>query len=51
MMGVHNLLTKTAPQMFDELIEAIRRFAVSGAFDDDVCLVGVEFAGKPALKS
>ncbi len=51
MLDVHNLLPKPAGQMFDELIEAIRRFAVNGAFDDDVCLVGMEFAGKPVLKS
>jgi sigma-B regulation protein RsbU (phosphoserine phosphatase) len=51
MLDVHNLLPKPAAQMFDELIEAIRRFAVSGAFDDDVCLVGMEFAGKPVSKS
>ena len=51
MLDVQNQLTKPAGQMFDELIEAIRRFAVSGEFDDDVCLVGMDFAGKPALKS
>jgi sigma-B regulation protein RsbU (phosphoserine phosphatase) len=51
MLDVHNLLPKPAGQMFDELIEAIRRFAVNGAFDDDVCLVGIEFSGKPVLKS
>jgi sigma-B regulation protein RsbU (phosphoserine phosphatase) len=51
MLDVHNLLPKPAGQMFDELIEAIRRFAVNGAFDDDVCLVGVEFSGKPVLKN
>ena len=51
MLDVHNLLPKPADRMFDELIEAIRRFAVNGAFDDDVCLVGMEFSGKPELKS
>jgi serine phosphatase RsbU (regulator of sigma subunit) len=34
--------------MFDELLEAIRAFSVDHEFDDDVCLVGMEFAGKPA---
>ena len=47
MLDAHNLLPKPAAQMFDELIEAIRTFAVSGEFDDDVCLVGMEFTGKP----
>ena len=49
MLDVHNLLHRPASQMFDELTEAIRRFAVNGAFDDDVCLVGMEFMGKPAI--
>jgi sigma-B regulation protein RsbU (phosphoserine phosphatase) len=47
MLDAQNLLPKPAAQMFDELIEAIRTFAVSGEFDDDVCLVGMEFIGKP----
>ena len=34
-------------QMFDELLEAIRAFSVDHKFEDDVCLVGMEFAGKP----
>ena len=48
MLDAQNLLPKPAAQMFDELIEVIRKFAVSGEFDDDVCLVGMEFTGKPA---
>ena len=32
----------------DELLEAIRAFSVDHEFEDDVCLVGMEFAGKPA---
>jgi sigma-B regulation protein RsbU (phosphoserine phosphatase) len=48
MLDVQNLLQKPAAQMFDQLIEVIRTFAVSGEFDDDVCLVGMEFTGKPA---
>ena len=44
-LDVQNLLQKPAAQMFDQLIEAIRTFAVSGEFDDDVCLVGMEYTG------
>ena len=52
MLDVQNLLQKPAAQMFDELLEAIRTFTVSGEFDDDVCLVGMEFTGKtPEKKS
>ncbi len=51
MLDAQNLLQKPAAQMFDELLEAIRAFSVDLEFDDDVCLVGMEFAGKPALKS
>jgi PAS domain S-box-containing protein len=47
MLDVQNLLQKPAAQMFDELLEAIRAFSVDHEFDDDVCLVGMEFAGKP----
>jgi sigma-B regulation protein RsbU (phosphoserine phosphatase) len=34
-----------ASELFDELLQEIRRFAGSEAFADDVCLVGVEFNG------
>jgi serine phosphatase RsbU (regulator of sigma subunit) len=50
MMDVRNLLAKPNGELFDALLEAIRVFAVSHEFDDDVCLVGMEFAGKPATK-
>jgi phosphoserine phosphatase RsbU/P len=49
MLDVQNLLPKPAAQMFDQLIEVIRKFTVSGEFDDDVCLVGMEFTGKPSV--
>ncbi len=51
MLDVQGLLSKPAAQMFDQLIEVIRLFTVSGEFDDDVCLVGMEFTGPPAAKS
>jgi sigma-B regulation protein RsbU (phosphoserine phosphatase) len=51
MMDVQNLLSKSNKELFDELLEAIRAFSVSHEFDDDVCLVGMEFAPKQASKS
>ncbi len=51
MLEVRNLLSKSNAEMFDKLIEAIREFAVSHEFEDDVCLVGMEFAHKPATDS
>ena len=44
MMDVQGLLSKSNGELFDELLEAIRAFSVSHEFDDDVCLVGMEFA-------
>jgi phosphoserine phosphatase RsbU/P len=35
-----------AAELFDDLLEEIRRFAVNREFTDDVCLVGMEFAGQ-----
>ena len=46
MLDTQNLLHKPAAQMFDELMEAIRTFSVNNEFDDDVCLVGMEFVKK-----
>jgi sigma-B regulation protein RsbU (phosphoserine phosphatase) len=50
MVDVRNLIHKPAAPLFDELLEAIRAFSVSHEFEDDVCLVGIEFAGKPERK-
>jgi sigma-B regulation protein RsbU (phosphoserine phosphatase) len=50
MLDAQNLLPKPAGQMFDELLEAIRAFSVDHEFEDDVCLVGMEFTGKPPQK-
>jgi hypothetical protein len=33
------------------LLATIRNFAVGGAFDDDVCLVGMDFIGPPTPKA
>jgi sigma-B regulation protein RsbU (phosphoserine phosphatase) len=51
MLDVKNLINEPAGQLFDHLLEAVRAFSISHEFEDDVCLVGVEFTGKPALKS
>ena len=48
MLEVKNLLKKPAGPLFDKLLETIRAFSVDHKFDDDVCLVGMEFTGKPA---
>jgi serine phosphatase RsbU (regulator of sigma subunit) len=48
MLDAQNLLQKPAAQMFDELLAAIRAFSVDHEFEDDVCLVGMEFNSKPA---
>ena len=43
--GVQRRTQLAAPQLFDELLAEIRRFAADSDFDDDVCLVAVEYAG------
>jgi sigma-B regulation protein RsbU (phosphoserine phosphatase) len=47
-MDVKSRLQKPAAQLFDELLEAIGNFSVDHEFADDVCLVGMEYTGKPA---
>ena len=37
----------SASQLFDELLEQIRRFSAENSFADDVCLVGIEYAERP----
>ncbi len=51
MMDTQNLLAMPASAMFDELLALVRNFAVTGQFDDDVCLVGMDFIGLPPVKS
>ena len=50
MMDVKCLLDRTPTAMFDELLGIIRAFSVNGEFDDDVCLVGMDFIGVPPTK-
>ncbi len=47
-MDVKDRLQKPAGQIFDELLAAIGSFSVDHEFADDVCLVGMEYKGKPA---
>jgi len=42
--GVQQRTQLPAPQLFDELLAEIRRFAADSAFADDVCLVAIEYA-------
>jgi sigma-B regulation protein RsbU (phosphoserine phosphatase) len=50
MVDVKSLIEKPAGQLFDDLLEAIRAFSTDHAFEDDVCLVGIDFTGKPERK-
>ncbi|HZF00900.1 MAG TPA: SpoIIE family protein phosphatase, partial [Methylomirabilota bacterium] len=50
-LDVGNLTEKSSDQLFDELLQAICAFSVDHEFGDDVCLLGMEFAGKPEKKS
>ncbi|SPE52466.1 putative PAS/PAC sensor protein [Verrucomicrobia bacterium] len=45
--GVERRLRARAPQLFDELLEEIRRFSATQSFADDVCLVGMDFNPAP----
>jgi len=51
MLDAKTLLHQPPGILFDELLEVVRAFAVSGEFDDDVCLVGVDFIGLPPVKA
>jgi serine phosphatase RsbU (regulator of sigma subunit) len=42
--SVQRRLQLPASQLFDELLDEIRRFSGDGAFGDDVCLVGVDIS-------
>ena len=47
--GARKRLHLPAARLFDELLEEIRDFAENHEFADDVCLVGMELAAKPAV--
>ena len=50
-LDTKNLLHQPPGALFDELIQSIRAFAVNGQFDDDVCLVGMDYIGMKPMKS
>ena len=50
-LDMKNLLHQPPGILFDELIQSVRNFAVNGQFDDDVCLVGMDYIGLKLLKS
>jgi hypothetical protein len=39
-----------APQLFDAGVAEIRAYSATGEFEDDVCMVGLEFSGPAAAK-
>jgi len=39
-----------APELFDSLLREIGEYASDHAFDDDVCIVGMEYRGAPKIK-
>jgi phosphoserine phosphatase RsbU/P len=49
-LDLKNLLHHPTGALFDELIGLVRGFALNGEFDDDVCLVGMDYMGMPAVK-
>jgi len=51
MLDAQNLLHQPPGKLFDDLIQSVRAFAVNGEFDDDVCLVGMDFIGMKPMKS
>ena len=49
--GVQRRAQLPAPQLFDELLAEIKRFSADSGFADDVCMVGIEYAGPAAASS
>ena len=47
MLDVKNLLNHPPGILFDELIRVVRSFANNGQFEDDVCLVGMDYFCPP----
>jgi serine phosphatase RsbU (regulator of sigma subunit) len=50
-LDLKKLLHHPPGMMFDELIQMVRNFALNGEFDDDVCLVGMDYMGTPPVTS
>jgi len=47
MMDMKPLIAKPGGQIFDELLNIVCNFSVSHEFEDDVCLVGMDFVQRP----
>jgi len=45
--SVTQQLNLPAAQLFDAILKEIREFSANHAFDDDLCLVGMEYTGTP----
>jgi sigma-B regulation protein RsbU (phosphoserine phosphatase) len=50
LLEVKNFIHLPAGELFDQVLETIRAFALDQEFDDDVCLVGLEYAHKPVQR-
>ncbi len=48
---VKTLIARPSRELFDELVEVVRGFALNGEFDDDVCLVGMDYIRLPVVKA
>jgi serine phosphatase RsbU (regulator of sigma subunit) len=46
LLDVKSRAQKPAAPLFDELLDSIRAFSIDHEFEDDVCLVGMEFASR-----
>ncbi|HEV2331126.1 MAG TPA: SpoIIE family protein phosphatase [Verrucomicrobiae bacterium] len=46
-MDLKPLIAKSTGQLFDDLQAVVRNFSISREFEDDVCLVGMDFVQKP----
>lgn len=49
--AVRQRLPIPTPRLFDEVLDEIRAFSQEGAFDDDVCVVGVELTRLVPVKT
>jgi sigma-B regulation protein RsbU (phosphoserine phosphatase) len=47
MMDLKPLIAKPTSQLFDDLLAVVRNFSFSHEFEDDVCLVGMDFVQIP----
>ena len=51
MLDVKSFLNHPPGILFDELLGVIRAFTVNGEFEDDVCLVGMDYVSPPPAKT